>query len=314
MKIIIFCKKKINFFFFFSIIALFFLLYKIQQGIYNHNLLIEIDFKNFLYIFFYFILILNITSYRFFYFFKKLTKYSSNYFCWSGLFFKTVIMNFFFQGSGHFLRAVELKKKNVRYSQFLSINYIFFTLIVFVNFFLFICFFFFIFKKKIILLGFVFFFVFILIIINKEFYKYLIIFLNKKLKFIKNKYKYAIENFLLNCSFFFSKKNLLIFLFFTLVIFYLEFVSFYLLVSNIFLIKNIFSILLIFLIIFYLNKVPFFINIIGLNEIIVGLFAEKLDFEFAQGSLIQLTYRIFLYMSVIFNSILYYLINFKKSS
>ena len=164
------------------------------------------------------------------------------------------------------------------------------------------------------MLGFVFFFVFILIITNKEFYKYLIIFLNKKLKFIKNKYKYAIENFLLNCSFFFLKKNLLIFSLFTLVIFYLEFVSFYLLVSNIFLIKNIFSILLIFFIIFYLNKVPFFINIIGLNEIIVGLFVEYLDFEFVQGSLIQLTYRIFLYMSTIFSSILYYLINFKKSS
>ena len=131
---------------------------------------------------------------------------------------------------------------------------------------------------------------------------------------MKNNKGFFIENFLLNCSFFFLKKNLLIFSLFTLVIFYLEFVSFYLLVSNIFLIKNIFSILLIFFIIFYLNKVPFFINIIGLNEIIVGLFVEYLDFEFVQGSLIQLTYRIFLYMSTIFSSILYYLINFKKSS
>ena len=146
MKIIIFCKKKIRYFFyFFWITSLFFLTYKIQQGIYIHNQLVEIDFKNFLYIFFFFILTLNITSYRFFYFFKKLTKYSSNYFCWSGLFFGTVIMNFFFKGSGHFLRAIELKKKNVSYSQFLSINYIFFTLIIFLNFFLFICFFFFFF-------------------------------------------------------------------------------------------------------------------------------------------------------------------------
>jgi hypothetical protein len=315
MKTIVFFNKKLKYFFyFFWIISLFFLSYKIQQDVYKYRTLIKIDFKNFFYIFFFFILILNISSYRFFYFFKKLTKYSSNYLNWSSLFFQTVIMNLFFQGSGHLLRAIELKKKNVNYSQFLSINYVFLLLILFVNFFLFMCFFFFISKKKIILLSFFIFLVFVLILINKEFYKYLIIFLNKKIKFIKNKYKDAIESFLFNCSIFFLKKNLLIFLLFTLVIFYLEFISFYLLVSNIFSIKNIYSISLIFIIVFYLNKVPFLINIFGLNEIIVGLFAESLGFQFAQGSLIQFIYRIFLYISAIFSSILYFSLNFKKSS
>ena len=139
-------------------------------------------------------------------------------------------------------------------------------------------------------------------------------FFNKKLKFTKNKYEDVVTKTLIDLNVFFLKKNILIFLFFSLLIFFLEFLITNLLISNFFLIKDIYYIWLIFIVIFYLNKIPFLMNVIGLNEIIVGLFVENLGFNFLYGSLIQITYRIFFYACAILCSIYYYLISLKKSS
>jgi hypothetical protein len=303
------------FFYFFWIIGIFFLLDKSIKELNLHSIKTEIDFKIFFFIFFFFILIHNIYSYRFFFFLKKITKYPSNYTNWSILYFQTGLMNCFLDGSGHLFRAIKLKKRNVNYDQFISINYIFYMLIFLINFLLFLFFSYFITGKKNILLCLVIVLVPTFILINKQFYGFLLLFFKKKLKFVKKKYKYVVVNLIFYCKSFFSlKKNVLIFSFFTLVIFFLELINFYFLASNFIAIENIFLILLIFITIFFLNKVPYLANIIGLNEIILGIVVENLGFQFAQGSLIQFIYRIFFYISILFNNILYYFINFNKKS
>ena len=307
--------KKINFFFFlFTIISFFFAFYKVQEDFNKIEFFFELNLKKKIFIIILIILTLKITSYRYFYFLKKLTKYSSNYNNWCKLFFQTTLMNLFFQGPGHLLRAIKLKKKNVSYSQFISINYIFFFLIFTLNYFLFLLFLYFITEKKIIIFIFLILLGITLIVTNREVYNFLIIILDKKLKFLNNKYKSATKKFLISCNKFFLKKNLLIFFFFTLLIFCLEFLIFYLITSNFFFNLDFYFIVLIFMLIFYLNKIPFLMNFIGLNEIIVGLFLENLGFQFVQGFFIQLVYRIFILISAIFLTVLYYLINLKKSS
>jgi len=309
-----FLKKKNFFFFLFFIISLFSAFYTVQEDFNKIEIFFELNLKKKLFIIILITLTLKITSYRYFYFLKKLTKYSSNYNNWSKLFFQTILMNLFFQGPGHLVRAIKLKQKNVTYSQYISINYIFFFLIFFLNYFLFLLLLYFITEKKIIILIFLILLVIILITTNKEVYNFLIIIFNKKLKFLNNKYKVVIKKFLIDCNNFFLKKNLLIFFFFTLLIFCLEFLIFNLITSNFFSNIDFYFIVLIFMLIFYLNKIPFLTNFIGLNEIIVGLFLENLGFEYVVGFFIQLTYRIFIFISAIFLTVLYYLINLKKSS
>ena len=150
------------------------------------------------------------------------------------------------------------------------------------------------------------------ILINKKFYDLFILLIKKKLKF-KKKYKKVVTNLILYCKFFFlSKKK------------YINFFIFYF--SNFFLwgnklYFNYFK--------FYINW-KFFFTFYNLYNIILseqssilskfywfkwvnfGLVAESLGFQFLGGSLIQFVYRIFFFISIIFNNILYYSINFKK--
>ena len=93
-----FFKKKLNvFFLLFIIISLFSALYKVQENFNEIDVFFELNLKKKFLIIFLTILTLKITSYRNFYFIKKITKYSSNYNNWCKLFFQTMLMNLFFK-------------------------------------------------------------------------------------------------------------------------------------------------------------------------------------------------------------------------
>ena len=315
-KINYFFEKKLNLFFFISFIFIFiFALYKIQYDLIEFNIFFEFNLKNFFFMLILSVLILSITSYRYFYFLKKLTKYSPNYNNWCKLFFQTLLINLIIQGPGHLLRAIKLKKENVNYPLFIYINYAMFLLILIFNLFLFLFFFYLITKKKIIILIFLILVGITSILTNQKFYNFLIKIFKKKLKFLNNKYKNKIEKFLISNNNFFLKKNLLIFFLFTLSIFFLELLSFNLIISKFtYLFKDIYYYTMIFVFIFYLNKIPFLTNFVGLNEILAGLFLEKLGLNFVDGFLIQLAYRVFFLIGAVICNILYYLINLKKVS
>jgi hypothetical protein len=134
-----FSKKNFKtFIYVFWFICITYLLYKIIKNFNQFSVGIRIEFDQLFFIFIFSLVLANIYSYRFFFFLNKLNKYSLNFIDWSELFFKTSLMNLFLQGSGHLLRAIELKKKYLGYTTFISINFFIFLLHFFFNVFFFL--------------------------------------------------------------------------------------------------------------------------------------------------------------------------------
>ena len=255
---------------------------------------------------------LNIVSYRFYFYLKKTLNYSGEFINWSKLFFQTVVMNFMLGGTGHIFRAIQLKKEKINYTKFITSNYVIYILIILINLCLFIIFFYFLSKDKFILYALAPLFLIAYIILNPKLYSFFFKIL-KKNNFFNNKYTKIIKNFLSNLSKnFLIKKNLLSFSFFTCIIFLLEGIIIFLISSNILQTENIYNIFLFFFIVFYLNKIIYVNNFIGLNELIAGLLAETLGYYFLQGALIQLIFRISIYLGCIFNNLFYLLLRRKN--
>ena len=61
-----------------------------------------------------------------------------------------------------------------------------------------------------------------------------------------------------------------------------------------------------------LRKIIYVNNFIGVNELIAGLLAETLGYYFLQGALIQLVFRISIYLGCLFNYLLYFVLKLKK--
>tara|TARA_A100001015_G_C14848814_1_gene655588 strand:+ start:34 stop:990 length:957 start_codon:yes stop_codon:yes gene_type:complete len=309
----IFLKKKKSFLtYFFFIICLIFL---INQSLEDFSKVESIITKNYE-IFFIIILIsilnLNIVSYRFFFYLKKSLNYTGKFTNWSRLFFQTVVMNFMIGGSGHVLRAIQLKKEKISYTKFITTNYVIYTLIIFINLSLFLFFFYFLSKEKIILTTLIVTLFIMYILLLPEFYSISSNFLRKNFN-SKNKYNKILKNILSYLiHHFLKKKNLLSFSFFTFIIFLFEGIIIFLISSSILQTENILDILQFFFIVFYLNKIIYVNNFIGVNELIAGLLAETLGYYFLQGALIQLVFRISIYLGCLFNYLLYFVLKLKK--
>jgi hypothetical protein len=259
------------------------------------------------------ILNLNIINYRYYYFLRKKTEYSKNYLNWSRLFFRTLVMNFFLN-SGIIFRAIQLKKDGLSYTKFISLNYIIYLLIFIINFFFFTILFYFLTKKKIILLGLFFTLLVINVLMHTKTYYFFENFLKNNFIFIKG-YKKKFIHFFFYCKkYLLLKKPLLIFSFLTLLSFLFEGVAVYLISLNVLSNYNFYTIMQLFFIVFFINKFLFTNNLLGLNELIIGLFSEIIGLVFFQGFLIQLIFRLSIYMGIVFNNVLYYFINLKKIS
>jgi hypothetical protein len=305
-------KKKFNIFLlFFWLTSIIYLSYKIINNFNEFSLEVKIEFKQLFFVLIFFLILLNIYSYRFFFFLKKLNKYSIKFIDWSELFFKSSLMNLFLQGSGHLLRAIELKKKNVSYETFININFFIFIL----NFFFFNIFFltilYFIREERIIFIVFIL-ILFLCILIKKNFFLILINFIKTKFKFFKKNLYYFKNSFAFNFDFFFSGKNLVIFFFLTFIIFLNEFFIYYIIITNILYSVSFFQITLIFILIFALNSVPFLRNLVGVNELIVGTFVEILNLYFIGGAFIHFIVRLIGSASVIILSVFYYFLSLNK--
>lgn len=309
-------KKKFNIFLiFFWLTCIIYLSYKIINNLNEFSLEVKIEFKQLFFVLFFFLILLNIYSYRFFFFLKKLNKYSIKFIDWSELFFKSSLMNLFLQGSGHLLRAIELKKKNVSYATFININFFIFILhILFFNIFFFLIILYFIREEQIILLYLFILILFLCILIKKNFFLILINFIKKKLKFFKKNLYYYKNSFAFNFDFFISGKSLVIFFFLTSIIFLNEFFIYYIIITNILDSVSFFQITLIFLLIFTLNSVPFLRNLVGVNELIVGTFVEILNLYFIGGAFIHFIVRLIGSASVIILSVFYYFLSLNKNS
>ena len=156
-------------------------------------------------------------------------------------------------------QTYQLKKEKINYTEFITINYVIYTLILFINLFLFMCFFYFFSKEKIILLGLIFILFALYILLIPKIYKFILI----KIKNLNNNFYKTIKRILTYLiSHLMKKKNLLNFSCLTFIIFFFEGCIIFLISSNIFKNQNIFDILQLFFIIFYLNKIIYVNNFI----------------------------------------------------
>ncbi len=309
---IFFLKRKNLLAYFFFLICLIFIINQSFDDFIKVKKIISKNYDVFFIVIIISIINLNIVSYRFYFYLKKTVHYSGQFINWSKLFFQTVIMNFILGGSGHIFRAIQLKKEKINYSKFITINYVVYLLILFINLFLFLIFFYTVSKEKIILSTSAFILLIAYFFLLPKFYKFFLKILNRS-NLLKNKYIRILKNILSYLSSdFLIRRNLLSFTFFTFIIFFLEGIIIFLISSNILETKDIYNILQFFFIVFYLNKITYVNNFIGFNELIAGLLAEALGYYFLQGALIQLIFRLSIYIGCIFNNLLYFVLKLKK--
>jgi hypothetical protein len=309
-------KKNLNMFiYFFWFICIIYLFYQIIKNFNQFSVEISrIEFDQLFFIFIFSFILINVYSFRFFFFLKKLNKYSRNFIEWSQLFFKTSLMNLFLQGSGLLLGAIELKKKNVSYTTFININFFIYILhFFFVMLFLFLILSFLI-KEENIFLYFFILILFLFILLRKRFILFLINFIKKNFSFYKKQFTSILKNFSFNYDIFFLTKNILIFFLFSLVIFLLEFFIYYIIAKNILPSSNFFQIMLIFLFILLLNYIPILKNLVGINELFVGMLVESFDFYFLSGAVIQLILRLTGNISVIVMSLFYHFLSINRKN
>jgi hypothetical protein len=110
MKFILFNKNLKTFINFFWFISVIYLIYKIIENFNQSSVEITIKFDQLFFIFILFLVVANISCYRFFFFLKKLNKYPVNFVDWSSLFFKTSLVNLLFQG-GALIKSYRIKEK-----------------------------------------------------------------------------------------------------------------------------------------------------------------------------------------------------------
>ena len=299
---------------FFFILSLIFIIKESFVEFNEVKTIIELDYEKFLIILIVSVINLNIKNIRIYYLLKKITKYSNNFINWSKLFFQTVIMNLLLTGTGHFFRAIQLKKDNLKYSEFVSLNYVIYIISHLINILVFVSLFYLISQQSVSILLIVIILFTLYLLTSETFYKFFLNFFKKRVNFLKS-YRKIFFSIIMNCKKFFSfKKNLIIFSLITLIMFFLDGVIIYLILSSILSDESVFNNLLFFFIIFYLNKFAYIQNIIGLNELIVGLIAETLGFLFLQGALIQLVFRLNIYLGCIINNLLYFILKLKMKN
>jgi uncharacterized membrane protein YbhN (UPF0104 family) len=115
--------KKYFKFFFFSI-CLGFLFYKFNDNFSDISAKIQLRIFEVSFILFYAVIFFNIINLRAFLLIKSSVGYAYSYSDWSKLYFESLIVNSVLTFSGTVYRAIQLKKRDVNYTQFIAISYL----------------------------------------------------------------------------------------------------------------------------------------------------------------------------------------------
>lgn len=213
----------------------------------------------------------NLVSYRNYIGYKIATNYNSNFLFWSKIFFQSILLNTFISHFGSVYRAIELKKKNVIYKDFISIFYILFGLYIGINLILvsleLLIFGNFNLKNQIFIASIILLIVLIIIYLPQIFF-YLIYFFSKfKIKFFCKVFDiaYYIKNFcILKINTILKSLTLI-----TVIIHFIEILIFFLYCKIFFkqiLLIDVFFML--FCLSFFIDRIPYMSQIPGLNELL----------------------------------------------
>lgn len=291
--------------------CIFFLGNKILENKFDIFETLKLNYRTVLFVFLFSIIFQHLTSLRHFF----LLKYSVNYFYslldWSKLFFYTALLNKVIFFSGHVYRAVELKHRGIIYKEYVSLTYVSFILSTATN--LLLVFFGFIIINRSDLIFFYFplaILAIFLIYIGPRIFYFFLKYLLKNSSIYKNKWQNIfLETLNILKKFFFNKKNSIVFIFFTIIIFLAELMLFYLSCTIFLSNYNFMIILILFLVSLILARIPFLSNIPGINEIILGSIGIPMGIFFLDGVLVQLLIRINIYLSAILNTALFFVLS-----
>lgn len=251
----------------------------------------------------------NIVIFRSFLFLTGSVKYTYSFLDWSKLYCECILLNVSLPLSGLIYKGIQLKKRSINYTQYIAISYFLMGTYISISMFLVLLETLFIQKVFsffiISLIGLIIFLIYLSTIILKVLVNYMMKFKRLK-KYIKS-FDYLIKA--LNNSY--EKKKALSILFLnTIIVHAVEVIMFYM-ICNFFLDNvNIQVILGLFVASFILDRIPFVSEIPGISEIILGLLFLPLGLYFADGIIIKLTLRIINYISILFNSGVYFVLSF----
>ena len=296
--------------------SLLFLFTKINQEFDNINNIIELNYNKLLFVFFLGLILVNLLNLRFYYFLKIVFVYSQNFLSWSRLFFFTSVLNIGLFGTGHAIRALELKKREISFRKYFSIYYVLMIMTLFINLFLVIIEYVYIIKeiKSSLLL-----ITYVCLFIIFFFYLLYSRFINFFLKILKNISRlFLVQNFILTLDLIINivqnKKNNITFCIYKILIHFLELLIFYVVFFIFLNTKNYEVILLLFSLSFILNNTPFISGLPGLNEIIFGYLSTAYGLFFLDGALIQILLRLNIYVAIFLNLIFFYFLKIFNSN
>ena len=299
-------KKPLKFFLFLFCIG--FLSYEINKNLENIKE-ININITEIYFIFIISVVFFNMISLRAFLLIKYSIGYIYSYSDWSKIHFESLILNSVISFSGTVYKAVQLKKRNVNYTQFIAITFLILASYITISL-IFILLETALLQKKF----FEIYIIFVAVIVLTIFFSP-IIFENLIKFFIKfkifNKFLGSIYNLSKILKEIYFKKIVVVILCLnTIIVHVFEIVIFYL-VCDIFLENiNLQTIIILFLASFVIDRIPFVSEIPGASEVILGIVGVPLGFFFIDIAIVKLVIRFLNYFSIILNSGVYFFISF----
>ena len=261
-----------------------------------------------------------IASLRLFSLIKLISKYNSNFIEWSRIYFSTALVYLTpIIGAGHLMRSYEMKNRKFSYKEYINLQFIIFSWGMLIESSLMLLIFFFIEEIHIYVIAL---FFLMLICFLPAVSKNIINLLYTNIKKIKafnflnkfkffNAFKLNVEKIILITISTINGKNFLVYFFYTTCLFCLEFLLFYLLLTNIFMIVDFKIVILFFILNFLIRKIPLINNITGFKEVFVGIFMQQFGLIFLEGVLFSITFRVLNLLALLLSNLFFFLIKKK---
>ena len=271
---------------------------------------VQLKISEIFFLLFWGIIFFNTINLRAFLLTKSSAGYAYSYSDWSKLYFESLIVNSVISISGIVYRAIQLKKRDVNYTQFIAISYLLLgsyisISLIFVSLEL-------LFIKKIFSVVYIFLaaiLVFIIFFFGPTILENLMKF-SFNFKILSRYLELVLKLFEILKKTFSKKKTIAILCLNTIIVHIFEIGIFYF-VSTIFLDNaNVEIIIILFAVNFIVDRIPFFSEIPGVSEIVLGAIGASLGIIFTDGAIIKLTIRLLNFFSVLFNSGLYFVVSF----
>jgi hypothetical protein len=259
----------------------------------------------------------NILSLRTFIFVKMTSKYRVKFIQWNILYFMSALINSSpLWGIGHFIRSYEMKKKNYSFKEYISANFFIYFWAIFINSFLLISLFIIMDIKNylilFLLLALFFFSIFsispsLISILHNNLKRFNYFKIIKKYQFLNNLLRKVLGIIRISQNIF-SKKVFKNFLIITIILFLFQYLILFFIFKFFFQISGFDIVLQFFILNYIIIRVPSMNSILGVRELILGIYSQYLGLIFLEGVVISLILRLLSIISLSLNFTIFNLI------